>query len=66
MTTKEFKIEGMSCMHCVKSVEMELKELNPHEMKVEIGNARITYDETKNNETDFVKAIEEAGYKVIK
>ena len=47
MTTKEFKIKGMSCM------------------KVEIGNARITYDETKYNETDFVKAIEEAGYKVI-
>lgn len=65
MTTKEFKIDGMSCMHCVKAVEMELKDLDPQEMNVEIGSAKVTYDESKNNEKDFVKAIEEAGYKVI-
>jgi len=66
MTTKEFKIDGMSCMHCVKAVEMEIKELDPQEMNVEIGYAKVTYDDTKNSENDFIKAIEEAGYKVVK
>lgn len=66
MVTKEFAIEGMSCMHCVKRVEMELKELNPAEMKVEIGKAEVTYDENQFGEADFIKAIEEAGYKVKK
>ncbi len=64
MTTKEFNIDGMTCMHCVKGVEMELKELEAAEFHVEIGNAKVTYDETKLTEKDIVNAIEEAGYKV--
>ena len=65
MTTKEFKIEGMSCNHCVMAVKNALKEFNPSELNVEIGKAVISYNENKNSEKELAAAIEEEGYKVV-
>lgn len=65
MKVGEIKIEGMSCRHCVKAVEVELTELNLDSYKVEIGSANVHYDEHKVNYTDIANAIEDAGYKVI-
>ena len=62
---KEYNIDGMSCDHCVMSVEKQLLKLNLNEFKVEIGYAKVEYDETKIEEKEIIKAIEEAGYKVI-
>ena len=62
---KEYNIEGMSCNHCVMSVEKQLSKLDLNEFKVEIGSAKVEYDETKIDEKEIIKAIEEAGYKVI-
>ena len=62
---KEYNIEGMSCNHCVMSVEKQLSKLDLNEFKVEIGSAKVEYDETKIDEKVIIKAIEEAGYKVI-
>jgi copper chaperone len=66
MTTKELQIEGMTCGHCVMVVTKALKELNLADVKVKIGKAEVTYDETRTDENDLVSAIEEEGYKVIK
>jgi len=63
---KTFKIDGMSCHHCVMSVEKNLSKLNLNELKVNIGSADVNYDENKISETEIIKAIEESGYKVIK
>ena len=65
MTTKEFKIDGMSCNHCVMAVKNALKELNPSELNVEIGKAVVSYDEGKTTEKELIAAIEEEGYKVV-
>ncbi len=65
MTEKKLNIEGMSCHHCVMSVENELKEIGVDSFEVKIGSAEIKYDEAKINENDIVKAINEAGYKVV-
>ena len=65
MSEKIFKIEGMSCQHCVKAVEVELDELNLESYKVEIGSAKINYDEEKVSEEQVVNSITEAGFKVI-
>ena len=40
---KEFKIEGMSCGHCVVAVEKELNKLEIKDKKVEIGSAKIEF-----------------------
>lgn len=65
MTEKEFKIEGMSCQHCVKAVEVELSEINVDNYEVNIGSAVVRYNEESLNENDINKAIEEAGFKVL-
>lgn len=60
----EIKITGMSCMHCVKAVEFELKKLPLIEFTVTIGKAIVTFDPDKVSYGAIVEAIEEAGYKV--
>lgn len=65
MKNVELKIDGMSCMHCVKAVEIEFEELNLDSYEVEIGSANVHFDENKVNYEDIVKAVEEAGYKVV-
>lgn len=64
MITQELKIDGMSCGHCVMAVKKELSKLNLETAEVEIGSAKIKFDETKLTASDIEKAINEAGYKV--
>lgn len=64
MKKQKFKIEGMSCHHCVKAVVMELDRIGVDSHQVDIGEAIVEYDENKLSEKDIVKAIQEAGYKV--
>lgn len=66
MKTQEFKIEGMSCNHCVMAVRKELSKLENVKVEdVKIGSAKVQYDESKLAEKDLANAIEEAGYKVV-
>lgn len=65
MINKEFKIEGMSCGHCVKAVEIELSELDLAKTEVDIGSVKVEFDETTVDEKQIISAIEEAGFKVI-
>ena len=60
-----FKIEGMSCGHCVMAVKKELIKADIVSCEVVIG--KVVVDIEKNNTTPqvIVKAIEDAGYKVI-
>lgn len=57
-------IEGMNCMHCVKAVEMELKNLNLGSYKVEIGKAEVEYEPTEVDKSKIYEAVVEAGFKV--
>ncbi len=66
MTNKELKIEGMSCGHCVMAVKKELSKLpNVKVEDVQIGSARVQYDETKIRWEDLSRAVEEAGYRLV-
>jgi len=67
MISKEIKIEGMTCHHCVMAVQRELGKLDGVKVNdVQIGNAKVEYDESKVNENAIAEAIEEAGYKLVK
>ncbi len=67
MISKEVKIEGMTCHHCVMAVQRELGKLDGVKVNdVQIGSAKIEYDESKVNENAIAEAIEEAGYKLVK
>ncbi len=62
---KTFKIDRMSCGHCVIAVEKELNKLEIEKKKVEMGSAKISFDAEKVSDENIKDAIEEAGYKVI-
>lgn len=66
MAEKLILIENMSCNHCVMAVKKELSKLELNSFTVEIGSAKVNYDESKTKLEDIEKAIEEAGYKVRK
>ena len=57
----------MSCGHCVMAVKKELGKLPDVVVEdVQIGNAKVQYDETKVAEKTITDAIEKAGYSVVK
>jgi copper chaperone len=66
MKTEEFRIEGMSCGHCVASVRRELGRLP--QVTIEellVGMARVTYDGTAAVRAEIARAIENAGYRLV-
>lgn len=54
----------MTCMHCVKAVEIELRQAGIKNFKVEIGKVEAEiWDST--DEQKIIDAIREAGYEVV-
>ena len=66
MKEQTYKIEGMTCQHCIMAVKVELEEIGVDSFEVEIGSAKVKFDKNKVNDADIDKAVEEAGFKVIK
>lgn len=66
MSTIILKVEGMSCNHCVNSVEKAVKELGA-EGKVNLANkeVEVQFDESKLSVEAIKEAIEEQGYDVV-
>lgn len=66
MTDLTLKVEGMSCQHCVMSVEKALNSLEGiHSSDVSVGSVTVAYDETQTNRDAIVNAVQNAGYKVV-
>jgi len=66
MKTQELTIEGMTCNHCVMHVRKELSKLSDVIIEdVQIGKAKVQFDEAKVSPNDFARAIENAGYKLV-
>lgn len=60
------KVEGMSCQHCVMRVKKALEGLNGIiDSDVQIGLAKVIFDESKVQINAIEKAITDAGYSVI-
>jgi copper chaperone len=66
MNTHLLKIEGMSCQHCVKSIESTFSQLGI-QGSVDLAQAlvKIVYDEQKVSLETIALAIEDKGYKVV-
>jgi len=63
---KEFKIEGMSCQHCVAAVQKSLTRITLKKCDVSIGMVKVDFDEKEIGEDEIIRAIEEAGYRVVR
>jgi copper chaperone len=67
MKVEELTIKGMSCGHCVMAVKRELEKIPDVSVEeVTIGKARVQYDEAKVTAQDFIHAIDEAGFSLVR
>jgi copper chaperone len=62
MKTKTLLIEGMSCQHCVMAVKKQLTKLDLKLIDVQIGTAKIDYDDEKISQAQLEEAVKEAGF----
>lgn len=63
-----FKVEGMSCMHCVGAVKKAVSALDGVsgvEVDLKGKTAEVVFDKSKLSQDTIKKAIEEQGYDVI-
>lgn len=65
MTNVVLKVSGMSCNHCVNSIEGALKEIGA-EGKVDLGDGTVAvvFDENQLTLDAVKEAIEDQGYDV--
>lgn len=66
MKTTVLKVEGMTCGHCVNSVEGAIKQLGATG-KVDLSNKSVSieFDESKLPIEKIKAAIEDQGYDVV-
>lgn len=65
MTETKINIDGMSCQHCVMRIKKAVEELpGVGELSVEIGQAKVSFDESKVGRKNIEDAIVKAGYKI--
>jgi copper chaperone len=61
----DFKIEGMTCRHCVDAVEGALNAVQGARVEeVGIGHARVRFVPTATTSDELRQSIIEAGYPV--
>ena len=66
MKTVELVIGGMSCGHCVMHLKKELNKIaDLNIIDVQVGSAKIEYDEEKVNFETINAAVDEAGYTLL-
>lgn len=69
MTKKVFKVEGMTCSACAARVERVTKKLEGVEnstVNFAAENLTVEFDENKTGVENIEKAVEKAGYKLVK
>jgi copper chaperone len=59
------QVNGMSCQHCVNSIEKALKEIGASgQVDLRTNSVAVEYDETKLSLDTIKEAIEDQGYDV--
>ena len=60
------KIDGMSCGHCVSSVDKALKKIDGVKVEwVMIGKATVSYDPSAVSAEQIADAVADEGYAVV-
>ena len=64
-TVQTLRIEGMSCSHCVSSVQAALGALDRARVRsVEVGRAEVEVDPDGPSRDELVSAVEAVGFDV--
>lgn len=65
MANAIIRIDGMSCQHCVMRVKKALEGLSGvTALNVSVGQAEVTFEESKIRQKNIEDAIVKAGYKI--
>ncbi len=63
METVRLTVEGMTCEHCIRSVDQAVRRVEGvREAQVEIGNVQVTFDPNAARVDQIVEAVEDEGY----
>lgn len=68
MKNMTINVQGMSCGHCVKSIESGVGELaGVHEVNVKLDDAQVevSFDESQISLEQIKETIEDRGYVVM-
>jgi copper chaperone len=67
MTTSTYTVKGMTCGHCVSSVQAEVEGLaGVSQVEVDLANGAVTVTSERPLEIETVRAaVEEAGYELV-
>ncbi|MFC9774134.1 copper ion binding protein [Paenibacillus chitinolyticus] len=66
MTNQTLQVEGMSCQHCVISIEGALKEIGAAgKVNLASGTVDVSYEENRVSIEAIKEAIDEQGYDVV-
>ncbi len=66
MTTQTLDIGGMTCGHCLRSVQKALTGIEGLKLDdLRIGRAKVTFDETTVSAVAAADAVRDAGYEVL-
>lgn len=65
MTIETIEISGMTCNHCIKSVEEAIKLLPVEKYEVKLGSLYVEYNPEKIERLVIINAISDSGYDVI-
>ena len=64
-TSRNYQVTGMTCSHCVLSVEEEVSEVEGVEsVDVELASGRVTVTGDSFDDEAIRAAVEDAGYTV--
>jgi copper chaperone len=65
MSNATIQVDGMSCQHCVMRVKKAVESLSGvGDLSVEVGQVKVSFDESKVQKKDIEEAIVKAGYKI--
>ncbi len=65
MIETTIQVEGMSCQHCVMRVKKAVEGLaGIVKSDVQVGQIKVTFDESRIRQTAIEDAIVKAGYKI--
>lgn len=63
--TSLFKVDGMSCNHCIKTLIKEFEKAGLKNFKVELGLIEIDLNENQITLEKLKSIVEESGYNII-
>jgi copper chaperone CopZ len=66
-TTKSYRVTGMTCAHCVRSVSDEIGQVAGVEsVRVDLPTGEVTVTGEGFSDTQIGAAVDEAGYELVK